>query len=183
MIKEFIILFVLIFFVPLLSSDLRAFNELNNNSELLTDFKLLGEEAPDFELRTPDGKVLRLSDFRGKVVLLDFWATWCAPCRRSIPDLVELQKEFADELVIIGISLDQPSAQGMLVPFIEYFGINYPVVIGTLEVVVAYGNIQAIPTSFLLNPRGEIVNKHVGYIPKAVYENEINEMLKEEESF
>lgn len=140
-----------------------------------------GEKAPDFELSTLDGKVIRLSDFIGKIVIVDFWATWCAPCRMAIPELVELQSEYRDDLVIIGISLDQPYTQQNLQPFIESYGINYPVVLGTLEVVEAYGNIRGIPTSFIVNQDGEIVNKFTGYVPKSHYTTDIDRLLHSSE--
>lgn len=140
-----------------------------------------GEKAPDFELSTVDGEVIRLSDYLGKIVIVDFWATWCAPCRMAIPELVELQNEYRDDLVIIGISLDQPYTQQNLKPFIESYGINYPIVLGTLEVVEAYGSIRGIPTSFIINQKGEIVNKFTGYVPKSHYTTDIDRLLNSSE--
>ena len=136
-----------------------------------------GEKAPDFELSTLDGEVIRLSDYLGKIVIVDFWTTWCAPCRMAIPELIELQNEYRDDLIIIGISLDQPYTQQNLKPFIEGFGINYPIVLGTLEVVEAYGNIRGIPTSFIINQKGEIVNKFTGYVPKSHFTTDIDRLL------
>jgi thiol-disulfide isomerase/thioredoxin len=133
--------------------------------------------APDFILYTLDGEKVRLSDYLGKIVILDFWATWCAPCRRGIPDLISIQNEYKDDLVVIGISLDQPATQDELAPFIESYGINYPVVLGNIEVSVAYGNIQAIPTSFIIDQEGNIVNKHIGLVPKSILTEEINSLL------
>jgi cytochrome c biogenesis protein CcmG/thiol:disulfide interchange protein DsbE len=133
--------------------------------------------APEFSLYTLEGDEIRLSDYAGKIVILDFWATWCPPCRKSIPDLISIQNEYKDDLIIIGISLDQPSTQVELQPFIESYGINYPVVLGTLEVVEAYGNIQAIPTSFIIDREGKITNKHVGLVPKSTLVDEIEALL------
>jgi thiol-disulfide isomerase/thioredoxin len=141
------------------------------------DSSVDGEKAPDFELSTLDGEIIKLSDYVGKIVLLDFWATWCGPCRMAIPELVELQNEYEDDLVIIGISLDQPYTQQNLEPFIESYGINYPIVLGNIEVVEAYGNIRGIPTSFVINREGEIVNKFTGYVPKSYYVTEFNQLL------
>ena len=140
-----------------------------------------GDKAPDFELSTLDGVVIRLSDYPGKIIIVDFWATWCAPCRMAVPELVELQNEYRDDLVIIGISLDQPYTQQNLKPFIDSYGINYPIVLGTLEVVEAYGNIRGIPTSFILNQDGEIVNKFTGYVPKSHYTTVIDRLLHSSE--
>lgn len=136
------------------------------------------KKAPDFELKTPDGKLLKLSDYKGKIVIVDFWATWCPPCRRGIPDLIEIQKEFNDELIVIGISLDQENTISQLQPFIENYNINYPVVLWNEKVVQDYGNISAIPTSFIINKDGKIVNKIVGLIPKQSFVEQINSILK-----
>lgn len=138
----------------------------------------VGEKAAEFELYTLSGEKLKLSDYSGKVVILDFWATWCPPCRKGIPDLIDLQKSFKDELVVIGISLDQPSARANLEAFIKQYGINYHVVLGNVEVAMAYGNIQAIPTSFVLNRKGVIVNKFVGLVNKSEYKKIIEELTK-----
>ena len=113
----------------------------------------------------------------GKVVILDFWATWCPPCRKGIPDLISIQNEYKDDLVVIGISLDQPATQDQLVPFIESYGINYPIVLGNIEVSSAYGNIQAIPTTFIIDKEGNIINKHIGLAPKSTLVEEINLLL------
>lgn len=138
------------------------------------------EQAPEFTLYTLDGTEIKLSDYLGKIVILDFWATWCAPCRKSIPDLISIQDEYEDELVVIGISLDQPATQNNLQLFINNFGINYPVVLGTYEVSEAYGNIQAIPTSFIIDKEGNIINKHIGLVPKSTLIEEINSLLAED---
>ncbi len=135
-------------------------------------------KAPDFALLTLDGEKVKLSDYAGKVVILDFWATWCPPCRRGVPDLISIQKEYKDDLVIIGISLDQPSTQKDIQPFIEEFGINYPVVLGNQEVSMAYGNIRAIPTSFVIDREGNIANKFVGLVPKSTLIDAIKPLLK-----
>jgi peroxiredoxin len=136
-----------------------------------------GDRAPDFELYTLDGELIKLSDYTGKIVIVDFWATWCGPCRMAVPELVELQDEYKDDLIIIGVSLDQPHTQRNLKPFIEQYDINYPVVLGTIEVVEAYGNIRSIPTSFIVNKEGDIVNKFTGYVPKSHYTTVIDRLL------
>jgi len=148
-----------------------------NNLPEITKSDLGDNTAPDFILYTLDGEEVRLSDYLGKVVIIDFWATWCTPCRKGIPDLVSIQNEFKEDLIVIGISLDQPSTQDQLISFIEYFGINYPVVLGNMEVSDSYGNIQAIPTSFIIDQEGNIINKHIGLIPKSILVEEINSLL------
>ena len=143
----------------------------NAKSEMITDV------APDFTLYTLEGDEVKLSDYLGKVVILDFWATWCPPCRKGIPDLIFIQNEYKDDLVVIGISLDQPATQNKLVPFIKSYGINYPIVLGNIEVSAAYGNIQAIPTSFIIDQEGNIINKHIGLVPKSTLVEEIDLLL------
>jgi len=139
---------------------------------------LQNKTAPNFDLPTTNGKNLKLSDFRGKVVLLDFWATWCPPCRRGIPDLVSLKNEYkAKGLEIIGISLDQDNTIANVVPFIKQYKVNYPVVYGDMSIIQNYGGIQSIPTSFIINKEGKIVKSYIGLTDKSVYEKEINKLL------
>lgn len=126
------------------------------------------------------GEELTLSELQGKVVLIDFWATWCPPCRKGVPDLVELQNEY-DQLVVIGISLDAISRGGAtekdVVPFMKEFGINYPVVKGDMNVTQQYGGIQSIPTSFVIDRRGFVVSRHIGLVSKEVYRQDIEKAL------
>ncbi len=136
------------------------------------------KRAADFALKTLDGKTVKLSDYKGKIVIIDFWATWCPPCRKGIPDLVEIQKQYKDKVVVIGISLDQQNTIKDLEPFIKQYGINYPVVLGDQKVVMDYGNIQAIPTSFIIDQAGNIVDTHVGLVPKSTYTSKIDQLLK-----
>lgn len=150
-------------------------NLLNQSKELQQQ---VDQKAPEFELKTLEGNIVKLSDYKGKVVLLDFWATWCGPCRKGIPDLIELQDQFEKDLVIIGISLDQANTINQLQPFINNYKIDYPVVLGDNKVVKDYGNITAIPTSFIINQNGEIVNKFIGLMPKSKLVEEINSLLK-----
>jgi thiol-disulfide isomerase/thioredoxin len=108
--------------------------------------------------------------------LIDFWATWCPPCRKGIPDLVELQNQYQGEFVVIGISLDRETVNDV-VPFVKDYKINYPVVYGNEDVSNKFGGIRAIPTSFMIDKDGNIVDKHVGLVSKSVYENKIKEIL------
>ncbi len=135
------------------------------------------KKAPDFALKTLEGKTVKLSDYKGKIIIIDFWATWCPPCRKGIPDLIELQKTYSKDLVVVGISLDQERTLKDLKPFIENYGINYPVVLGNEKVVKDYGGINAIPTSFIVDQKGFIIDSHVGLVPKTVYEDKIKMLL------
>lgn len=155
-----------------------AESNIPEEKEYSASFVSDGKKAADFSLKTLDGKEVRLSDYKGKIVIVDFWATWCAPCRKGIPDLIEIQKEYKDKVVVIGISLDQQNTIKDLAPFIKQYGINYPVVLGTEQVVKDFGNIQAIPTSFVIDKAGNIIDTHVGLVPKSTYTEKINQLLK-----
>lgn len=133
--------------------------------------------APAFELSTTDGGKINLSDYKGKVVILDFWATWCGPCRRGIPDLVDLKNTYKDKIEIIGITVDQGNTLDKVIPFMQQYKINYPVAYANSAIIQNYGGIEAIPTSFVIDKDGKIVSKHVGLILKEQYIKEIEEVL------
>ena len=133
-------------------------------------------EAPDFTLQSIEGENISLSDYLGKTVIIDFWATWCPPCRKAIPDLIALKNEYGDDIEIIGISVDDANTREEVAPFSEQMGINYPVVYGNIPLTQRYGNIRSIPTSFVVDPEGKIISKHIGYVPKQVYENDIQKI-------
>ena len=179
MLRKLLILVLLIFSTAMYGCNNSTPKSETTKNNLLAAAKsdIGSDAAPDFTLYNLDGEEVKLSDYLGKIVILDFWATWCAPCRKGIPDLISIQNEYKDDLVVIGISLDQPSTQDELVPFIESYGINYPVVLGNIKVSSAYGNIQAIPTSFIIDQEGNIITKHVGLVPKSTIIEEINLLL------
>lgn len=129
-------------------------------------------KAKEFSLKDINGKTVKLSDYKGKIVIIDFWATWCGPCRRGIPDLISLQKEYADKLVVIGISVDREGQTKKDVPaFTKNNGINYPIVYADNKVISDYGGIEAIPTSFIIDKKGNIVKNFVGLVEKSEYVN------------
>ena len=134
------------------------------------------DPAPDFKLDTLDGKPLSLAEYKNKVVLLNFWATWCGPCRAEIPDLVELQNKYKDQLQIIGLVVDDDD-EDAIKKFVEQNDINYPVAIATEELRSNYGGIPALPTSFLLDAQGRVVQKHEGLRDPVLYEVEIRSLL------
>jgi thiol-disulfide isomerase/thioredoxin len=134
------------------------------------------DPAPDFKLTTLDGKPLTLADVRGKVVFLNFWATWCGPCRAEVPDLVDLQERYKGRLQVIGLNVDDDDA-GEIQKYVQEMGINYPVAMTSNELRVQYGGIPALPTSFVLDTEGRVVQKHVGLWNEAVYETEIRALL------
>ncbi len=120
--------------------------------------------APGFTLLNLAGNTVSLSDFEGKVVLLNFFATYCPPCRMEIPDFVRLQQEFGPKgFVVIGISVDN-DGERILPPFVERLGINYPVLLATTKVLKDYGNIYALPVTFILDRDHKIVKKYTGMV-------------------
>jgi peroxiredoxin len=133
------------------------------------------QEAPDFTLNDIDGRPVSLADYRGKVVILDFWAPWCPPCKREIPDLISLQDQYADRgLRIVGIGLDR---EDNVASFVRQNGINYPVMVGDDEIAGLYGGIPGIPTTFIIDRQGKIVRRFEGYTSRAVFENELKKLL------
>ncbi len=135
------------------------------------------KKAADFALVTFDGKTIKLSDYKNKIVILDFWATWCPPCRKGIPDLIAIQNEFKKDVVVIGISLDTDTKKDVPA-FIKNYGINYPIVQFNEKVINDYGGIEAIPTSFVIDKKGMIVDMHVGLVSKSTYTDLIKKLLK-----
>ncbi len=133
-------------------------------------------EAPPFLVNDLQGHVISTADFRGHVVLLSFWATWCEPCRLEIPELEKLQSRYKKQLQIIGVSMDDAPPQEVA-QFAERAGINYSIVMGSPEIVKEYGGVPALPTNFLINPEGKVVQKHVGLYPLSLYDTEVRALL------
>jgi peroxiredoxin len=130
--------------------------------------------APDFALKGLDGKTVKLSDFKGKVVILDFWATWCPPCKAEIPGFIDLYKTYKDKgLVVIGAALDE---EKKVRDFVKKYGVNYPVVLGDQETAQAYGGIRGIPTTFIIDRTGHIAGQHVGYREMEVFVKEFENL-------
>lgn len=135
--------------------------------------------APAWTLQDVNGKPVHSADFAGKVVVLDFWATWCPPCRMEIPGFIELHKEYAGKgLVVVGVSLDQDGADGVK-RFMDKQGMTYPVVMADQKIVEDFGGVEAIPTTFIIDRQGRIVRKHVGYTEGAEFEAEIKPLLNQ----
>lgn len=133
--------------------------------------------APDFALKDVAGKTVKLSDFHGKVVLLNFWATWCGPCEIEIPWFIDFQQSFKDRnFVVLGVSLDD-DGWAAVKPYIERRKINYPVVVGDDQTELLYGGIDALPTTFIIDRAGRIAAVHQGLISKSEYEHEILDLL------
>jgi cytochrome c biogenesis protein CcmG, thiol:disulfide interchange protein DsbE len=137
-----------------------------------------GTLAPDFSLPQLNGELLQLSAYRGKVVLLDFWATWCDPCREEIPRFVDLQSKYGNQgLQIIAVSMDDGPEP--VRDFYQRFKMNYPVVMGNAKIGELYGGILGLPIAFLIGRDGRIYTKHIGATDISVFEREIVNLVGE----
>jgi thiol-disulfide isomerase/thioredoxin len=136
-----------------------------------------GKPAPDFTLQTLDGKDVSLSSLRGKAVLLNFWATWCGPCKIEMPWFVELQKEYGSQgLQIVGVAMDDSSTQEIQ-NFVKEMGVNYPVLIGKEAVGQAYGGVDVLPTTFFIDRDGKIVAREFGLQSRSLFVDNIKKAL------
>jgi peroxiredoxin len=132
--------------------------------------------APDFLLSDASGREVRLSDFRGKVVLLNFWATWCLPCTVEIPWFTEFQQRYPD-FVVLGVSMDEDGWSSVR-PFIEKRKVNYRVMLGNEKVSALFGGVPALPATFIIDRSGKIVATHAGMCSRNDYETEIRAALE-----
>lgn len=153
-----------------------VFASARQDNQPVIQFVRNPDPAPEFKLTSLDGKIIALENLRGKVVFLNFWATWCGPCRAEVPDLVELQNEFKDRLQIIGLDVDDDDA-AEVEKYAKETGINYPVAMATDAIREAYGGIPALPTSFVLDTEGRVVQKHTGLLDPSLYDTEIRALL------
>jgi peroxiredoxin len=133
--------------------------------------------APDFSLESLDGKTMRLSDLRGKAVLLNFWATWCGPCKVEMPWFVDLQNQYRSQgLQIVGVAMDDASKED-IGKFAKDMGVNYPILIGKESVADQYGGVDGLPESFLITRDGRIIDKIIGLRGKSEIEDAIKKAL------
>jgi thiol-disulfide isomerase/thioredoxin len=133
--------------------------------------------AADFTLTDANGKPVKLSDFKGKVVLLNFWATWCGPCKVEIPWFIEFQQNYKDkDLVVLGVSFDDDGWKSVK-PYVEEKKMNYRVMIGDDEVAKKYGGVESLPTTLMIDRQGRVAATHVGLVSKSDYKKEIEELL------
>jgi cytochrome c biogenesis protein CcmG/thiol:disulfide interchange protein DsbE len=136
------------------------------------------QTAPDFALKDGDGKTVRLSDYRGKVVLLDFWATWCGPCKTEIPWFIEFERKYKDRgFAVLGVSMDD-DGWDVVKPFLKRIGVNYRVVMGNEQTGDLYGGIEALPTAFLIDRQGRVAIEHVGLSSRREFEDGIEKLLE-----
>ena len=142
------------------------------------DVQATGKPAPlHFTLKDMNGADVKLASFKGKVILVNFWATWCGPCKAEIPSLVELQQQYGKDLVILGVSVDDPVEK--MRPYAAQYKINYPLLVGDgrEDVQDAFGPLAGIPVSVIIGRDGRIAKKHSGIATKSQFEREIKALL------
>jgi peroxiredoxin len=133
--------------------------------------------APDFSLKDADGRSVTLAEYKGKVVLLNFWATWCGPCKIEIPWFIDFEQKYKDRgFAVLGISMDE-EGWDIVRPYVEKSKINYRVLMGNDNLAQLYGGVDALPTTFLIDASGKIASTHVGLVSKSDYENGIIQLL------
>jgi peroxiredoxin len=135
-----------------------------------------GSTAPEFSLVDLDGRKINLEAYRGKVVLLNFWATWCEPCRKEIPRFIQFQDTYGPQgLQVLGISMDDDVKP--VREFRSEYKVNYPLAMGDAKLAENYGGVLGLPISFVINPQGQIIAKHIGAVDLAKIEAEIQQLL------
>jgi thiol-disulfide isomerase/thioredoxin len=135
------------------------------------------KSAPEFTLKDVNGKAVNLADYKGKVVLLNFWATWCGPCKIEIPWFIDFEQKYKDRgFAVLGVAMDDEGLE-IVKPYLDKSKINYRIVLGNDSVATMYGGIDSLPTTFVLDKDGKIASTHVGLVSKSDYENEIQQLL------
>ena len=133
--------------------------------------------APEFSLKDSSGKMFKLSDYKGKVVLLNFWATWCRPCKLEMPWFAEFEKNYKDKgFAVIGVAMDD-EGWDVVKPFLLNNKVTYRIAVGDEALATKYGGVEAMPTSFVIDRQGRIVAMHVGLVSKKDYQDDIEKLL------
>jgi thiol-disulfide isomerase/thioredoxin len=147
----------------------------HSDSDRVVRFVKNPQPMPAFLVSDIDGKPVSTAAWKGKVVFLNFWATWCPPCRAEVPTLIDLATRYKDRVQIVGVSLDDGPDE--VKAFVKDVGINYPVVMASREILAEYGGVPALPTLFVVDPNGNVVQKHEGLYSRELYETEIRLLL------
>ena len=137
----------------------------------------VGKPAPDFALKGLNGQTVHLSDLKGKVVIVDFWATWCQPCVIMIPWFIQFRNQYGPRgLEIVGVAMDEEGLS-VVKPYAEKMKMNYHVVLGSEEVANSWGGIFGLPTTFIIDREGRIRNRHLGLVGRDVFEKDLRDLL------
>jgi len=169
-----IVVIVVVFFMLVAG---RRFRNQATPKTTLTTNNIKNAMTPDFTLKTIDGKEMKLSDLRGKAVLLNFWATWCGPCKIEIPWFMELEKQYASQgLVVVGVAMDD-DAKDVVPKFAQEMKIDYPVLFGTEQVADQYGGVEGLPMTFYIGRDGKIVKRIAGLTSHHDIEESIQDAL------
>ena len=137
------------------------------------------KQAPEFNLKDSHGQQVKLSDFKGKVVVLNFWATWCGPCKIEIPWFIDFESRLKDQgFAVIGIAMDDDGWDAVR-PYITAKKVTYRVMMGDDSIANLYGGVESLPTTFIIDREGRIARTHVGLVSKSEYENDIQTLLKQ----
>ena len=171
-----VIIFVIFLFIP--GKNYTSSTKVVDNSNLSGKNNNQSENlAPNFTLLDTDGNNVSLSDYKGKVVIINFWTTWCGPCRYEIPDLVRLYEKYNQDLIVLGISLDYDGPA--VVPQFEerIGGVNYPLLYGNNNISNLYGGVTGVPTTFIIDRNMQVFKKYLGYRSPEVIEKDINELI------
>lgn len=138
-----------------------------------------GKPAPDFTLESLEGKQVQLSGYKGQAVLLNFWATWCGPCKIEMPWFVQLQKEYGPQgLQIVGVAMDDASKEDIS-KFVKEMGVNYPILLGKEAVGQDYGGVNVLPTTFFIDRDGKIVAREFGLQSRSLFVDNIKKALSQ----
>ncbi len=156
-----------------------AANDDDDDIPRVIRFASKPELMPPFLVNDVEGRFMSTAEWRGKVVIVNFWATWCPPCRDEIPEMIDLANRYKDRLQIIGVSEDDDATPEEVRDFAREQKINYPIIMGGNSISAEYGGVPALPTSFIVNTDGRVVVKHVGLYPSQVYDREIRALLGE----
>jgi thiol-disulfide isomerase/thioredoxin len=141
--------------------------------------QIQGQVAPDFELQSLDGTNMKLSSYRGKAVLLNFWATWCGPCKIEMPWFIELQKQYGPQgLQIVGVAMDDSSNEEIS-KFVKEMGVDYPILLGKESVGEQYGGVGVLPTTYFIDRDGKIVAREFGLQSRSVFVDHIKQALSQ----
>ncbi len=138
--------------------------------------------APDFALKDADGRTVHLSEYKGKVVVLDFWATWCGPCKVEVPWFAEFERKNKDRgFAVLGVDMDEDGWEAVK-PFLKELNVNYRIVMGDDKTAEQYGGIEALPTTYLIDRNGRIASEHVGLTSKKEFEDAIEQLLQKSQT-